>query len=112
MCRVNQPKMALKAATMGCSAFPSSPEVWEHRLQLELELCSRHKAPSSQLQGAVQTALQSVPKQDAPSIWLLALTMFNSVPQDVAKLQDALVAFLAGAARGPMTGGMGLVAAR
>lgn len=43
ICRLGQPKAALKAAALGCSACPASAPVWTHRLQLELELRSKHK---------------------------------------------------------------------
>lgn len=70
------------------------------------------QAPRGQLLAAIHDALAAVPRSEAAPLWLLALAMLRGCAAELARLQDALVAFLTGGQRGPAAGGMGLVAAR
>jgi hypothetical protein len=62
--------MALKAAKLACGAFPSSPTVWKRRVALEARLRGGSTAAAGQLLAVIREALQHVPADKAPEMWL------------------------------------------
>lgn len=108
--RLDQPKLALKAARLGCARWPASAPVWARRLQLELELCARKQHKASDLFQTFKQALLAVPAAQGSALWSLALRSLEPGGKDFKQLVDLLVQALASGPRGPVHGGMGAVA--
>lgn len=108
--RVNQPKMALKAARKACERLPHSASVWQRRLQLELSV-QQSQQHSQDLFATLAQALQSTQPAEAVGLWLTAVAALPATSRDFSSLCDLLEATCMREAAKMAKGGMGHVAA-
>ncbi|GFR40073.1 hypothetical protein Agub_g616 [Astrephomene gubernaculifera] len=121
--KVQQHKMALKAARKGCERFPSDVAMWRRRLQLESALAtassssSQHPHPDQQQQagGLLATftaALQATQPEQAVEVWQMAVEAVPAAGGPAwGRLADMLAAACAKVAKRNPSGGLGSVAA-
>ncbi|GIL45686.1 hypothetical protein Vafri_2881 [Volvox africanus] len=107
--KVKQPKMALKAARMGCERFPSNASMW--RRQLELEVVQSHNIEVQAIMNTFEAALRATSPEQTCDMWLMAIEIMPADCLAFARLGELLAATCARVATKAPTGGFGQVAA-
>lgn len=109
---LNQPKVAVLAAKVACEVVcPHGADVWLRRVRLERELHGRGQRTDEQLGATLRAAVAAVDTTatDAAPLWQAVLAAAPPGHAQHTALLQALLARLAGQARGPLHGGLGTV---
>ncbi|KXZ47086.1 hypothetical protein GPECTOR_38g323 [Gonium pectorale] len=116
--KVQQPKMALKAARKGCERFPADVSMWRRRLALEIASnaassggASGRQEPPADLLATFTAALQATQPDQAAEVWLMAVEAVPVASREWGRLAEMLVTACAKVAKKVPSGGLGGVAA-
>ncbi|EFJ52487.1 hypothetical protein VOLCADRAFT_102982 [Volvox carteri f. nagariensis] len=109
--RVQQPKMALKAARKGCERFPSNVAMWRRRLELEVVRSGDRKDHAVQeIMAIFEAALQATSPEQTCEVWLMAIDTLPANCPEFARLGEMLAVTCAKVAKKAPSGGLGQVA--
>ncbi|WIA08040.1 hypothetical protein OEZ85_007510 [Tetradesmus obliquus] len=119
-CKLQQSKVALRAARLACEAHPKAAAAWQLRLQQEAAAkgskassssSSAAAAGSVQLLDVIKQGLGQVPAAKAEVLWLQAFELCCDAPGELQQLQQLLLSTVTRtAAKGPARGGLGAAA--
>ncbi|WIA28100.1 hypothetical protein OEZ86_010682 [Tetradesmus obliquus] len=119
-CKLQQSKVALRAARLACEAHPKAAAAWQLRLQQEATAkgskagsssSSAAAAGSVQLLDVIKQGLGQVPAAEAEVLWLQAFELCRDAPGELQQLQQLLLSTVTRtAAKGPARGGLGAAA--